>query len=263
MYTELYQSLIFKAKNENRSKSNGVYYENHHILSKHMKGDNSPENLVLLTFREHVIAHFLLWKIHGKIQDQIAYKMRSGQKEEAQRQRSKLAVEANRNGGNGFWKKGGWNPMKNPDIVKKTQETQLKKYGKLGIFSEDQYRNICEANKRMAKDPNRIQKFKESHKKFIDSITEEERRSKFGRFGESNGNFGISKGHYTVKDPEGNILTFKSQEEIIESLGVSQSFLVRNRNTGKINNQSKNPQFHKWNGWEFNYTRERNILDNN
>jgi hypothetical protein len=47
-----------------RVKNSDTYYENHHILPRSMGGSNDPENLVLLTVREHFIAHWLLWRIH-------------------------------------------------------------------------------------------------------------------------------------------------------------------------------------------------------
>jgi hypothetical protein len=42
------------------------YCEKHHIIPKFMGGDNSKENLVYLTAREHYIAHKLLMKICEK-----------------------------------------------------------------------------------------------------------------------------------------------------------------------------------------------------
>lgn len=253
MFKQIYENLINKCRSENRIKSDEVYYERHHIIPKHMNGSDELDNLVLLTFREHIIAHFLLWKIYNKEQDLIAYKMRSGQKEEAQRLRCKLAVEANRNGGNGFWKKGGWNPMKDPETQKKSQNTKLTLYNNRSICSDRQYQNICKANRIMANDENKIKKFKESLKNTIDSMTYEERQEKYARFGESNGNYGKIKGRYEVIDPEGNVYQYESQNHIMESLNVSQSFLVRNRNCGKLENKSSNMNFHKWNGWEFIY----------
>ncbi len=57
-----YDRLIKSRKN--RILIEGAYYEKHHILPKSMGGDNSDENLVYLTAREHFIAHWLLWRIH-------------------------------------------------------------------------------------------------------------------------------------------------------------------------------------------------------
>jgi len=58
-----YEQLIITRKN--REKIIGVYYEKHHIIPKSHGGNNSKENLVLLTAREHFLAHWLLWKIYG------------------------------------------------------------------------------------------------------------------------------------------------------------------------------------------------------
>ena len=48
----------------NRTKSNGIYYEEHHIIPKSIGGTNDKNNLVLLTFKEHFIAHLLLSKMY-------------------------------------------------------------------------------------------------------------------------------------------------------------------------------------------------------
>jgi hypothetical protein len=63
-YLEKYNSIILKAKSKNRIKNCGIYYEKHHILPKCLGGDNSKNNLVLLTAREHFIAHKLLTYIY-------------------------------------------------------------------------------------------------------------------------------------------------------------------------------------------------------
>lgn len=47
----------------------------HHILPKHSGGDNSESNLTYLTIREHIIAHFLLWKIYKNPNDLRSMKM--------------------------------------------------------------------------------------------------------------------------------------------------------------------------------------------
>ncbi len=39
-----------------------VYYEKHHIVPRSLGGSNDPDNLILLTAREHFIAHLLLPK---------------------------------------------------------------------------------------------------------------------------------------------------------------------------------------------------------
>jgi len=73
-----YESIIQKAKSENRKKirnkkdNNYVYYENHHIIPKCLKGSNEKENKVLLTTKEHYVCHKLLTYIY-KGNRKIAY----------------------------------------------------------------------------------------------------------------------------------------------------------------------------------------------
>jgi hypothetical protein len=63
-HQKIYDAIVKKAKSENRIKHIGVYYENHHILPKCLRGSNAKENLVLLTAREHYICHRLLLFIY-------------------------------------------------------------------------------------------------------------------------------------------------------------------------------------------------------
>jgi len=70
-YQKIYEDLIQKAKTENRQKSskqniNYVYYENHHIIPRCLGGLDIEENLILLTYREHYMAHKLLTFIYPK-----------------------------------------------------------------------------------------------------------------------------------------------------------------------------------------------------
>lgn len=67
-YYENYWALVSSRKQLNRTKSKNAYYEAHHILPKSIYPEYKklPENIVLLTPREHFIAHFLLTKIYPK-----------------------------------------------------------------------------------------------------------------------------------------------------------------------------------------------------
>ena len=64
-YMKWYCDLIISRQNSHRKKSRDIYYENHHILPKCLYPDLTKEknNLVLLTPKEHFIAHLLLVKI--------------------------------------------------------------------------------------------------------------------------------------------------------------------------------------------------------
>ena len=63
-YKKYYESLILSRQLLDRKKGNGIYYESHHILPRSLGGTNEKENLVLLTFKEHFIAHLLLTKCY-------------------------------------------------------------------------------------------------------------------------------------------------------------------------------------------------------
>lgn len=65
-YKNTYNALIEKARLRNLKKNNsdGIYLEIHHIIPKSIGGTNDEDNLVTLTFREHLVAHKLLVKIY-------------------------------------------------------------------------------------------------------------------------------------------------------------------------------------------------------
>lgn len=61
----MYDSLIERAKPRGLDKQeNEGYYEKHHIIPRCLGGTDEARNLILLTGREHYIAHSLLWKMH-------------------------------------------------------------------------------------------------------------------------------------------------------------------------------------------------------
>ncbi|MDR0676496.1 MAG: HNH endonuclease [Elusimicrobiota bacterium] len=61
-YQNCYYSFITAIKQLKRKKNDGVYYEEHHIIPRSLQGNNRKSNLVLLTPREHFLAHYLLYK---------------------------------------------------------------------------------------------------------------------------------------------------------------------------------------------------------
>jgi len=60
-YTKCYFSIVNRAK----TRALECYTENHHIIPKSLGGDNSKDNIVSLTAREHFICHWLLTKMLG------------------------------------------------------------------------------------------------------------------------------------------------------------------------------------------------------
>jgi len=76
-YLKIYEAFIKKYKNQVFEKD--VYTEKHHIKPRHAGGDDSKENLIKLTYRQHCFAHRILWKAYGSHLDLSAWKMMTKQ----------------------------------------------------------------------------------------------------------------------------------------------------------------------------------------
>jgi hypothetical protein len=68
-YEKIYNILIDNAKNRQID----GYTESHHVIPKSMGGSDDKENLVLLTAREHYIAHNLLHRIYKNAEMRYAF----------------------------------------------------------------------------------------------------------------------------------------------------------------------------------------------
>jgi len=65
MNYQKHHDLLIKKRGKKEKPSDGGYYERHHILPRSLGGNDSDDNLIYLTGREHLIIHWLLYKIHG------------------------------------------------------------------------------------------------------------------------------------------------------------------------------------------------------
>lgn len=74
-YIKHYQTLCLGRQSLNREKSNEVYYECHHIVPKSLGGSDNTTNLVLLTAKEHYLAHLLLYRHYKEIGGEALRKM--------------------------------------------------------------------------------------------------------------------------------------------------------------------------------------------
>lgn len=69
-YQQIYNNLIHKARSKQRAKGKDVYYEAHHIIPRCLGGEGETKqwtthsNIVLLTAREHFVAHRLLCRMY-------------------------------------------------------------------------------------------------------------------------------------------------------------------------------------------------------
>ncbi|MFA5153775.1 MAG: HNH endonuclease signature motif containing protein, partial [Clostridia bacterium] len=73
-YDKLIQTRkLLNRKKLNKDNQNYAYYEKHHIIMSSMGGTDNKENLILLTAREHFLAHWLLWRIYRNKQTAYAF----------------------------------------------------------------------------------------------------------------------------------------------------------------------------------------------
>ena len=75
-YLKWYNQLIKKAKTQMLNEEE--YVEKHHIIPRHCGGGDNPTNIVKLTYRQHILAHLLLWKTYNRLGDETAYKFMKG-----------------------------------------------------------------------------------------------------------------------------------------------------------------------------------------
>lgn len=51
------------------------YTEKHHITPKHMGGSDDESNMIVLTYRQHTLAHLLLYRVFKRKEDKFAYRL--------------------------------------------------------------------------------------------------------------------------------------------------------------------------------------------
>lgn len=126
-----YNLLISTAQSRGLDKKtlNG-YYEIHHIIPRSFNGSNDEDNLVLLTYREHVLAHMLLYLINSENKDMflafsLLTELKSNYISDEELSVNLEALEVIKIKRSEFMK-GKNNPMKNPETAKKVSE--LKKH---------------------------------------------------------------------------------------------------------------------------------------
>ncbi len=222
----------------------------HHIVPRYMKGNNLTINLVKLSIREHVLAHYLLWKVYHNLEDFIAFTALSGKTENLELLRIELCKINNKKINSIRLKEN--NPMKNKETVQKALESKVVKYGDNGL-SDIHLAAIKKALPNSINSEKAKQNSRESRKIMYENMTNEEKKIRYGKSGKDGGNYGKRRGNYKVINPLGEISLFESQELIMTVLKISQSTLIRHRNKGVINSSSRVKEKNKWNGWEFIY----------
>jgi len=75
IYSQIYFRLCESKKQSKKQYFSGSGLHKHHIVPRHSGGSDEESNFTYLSPREHIIAHFLLWKMHKNPNDLRAMKM--------------------------------------------------------------------------------------------------------------------------------------------------------------------------------------------
>ena len=79
IYNTLYDNLVESRKClKEQWRPIGSGLDRHHIIPRHAGGTDEEDNFSYLTHREHIAAHWLLWKIHGRDGDKSAWMLMRG-----------------------------------------------------------------------------------------------------------------------------------------------------------------------------------------
>jgi hypothetical protein len=207
-YKKIYDNLMksrLSIKTERfKEKKIGVYFEGHHIIPKCKGGlgnSNRPKNnpnIVLLTAREHFLAHWLLWRIYGDRQMALAFHKMISSTNKTKR------ITSSR----------GYSEAK--EAFRKTNIGNTHGKGKIKIISEDQKRKQSETMKGRYDGENNPF----FGKKHNDESKEKIKRSRINIDGENIWNYRGKK--ILLKDGE-VIGTFNNSKEIAEFIGCSDS----------------------------------------
>lgn len=116
---------IARSRGLDKTKLQG-YYEIHHIIPRSLSGSNNKDNLVLLTYKEHILAHMLLCLINPKDKNMFLsfsflVELKSEHISENELNIDLISLEEIKSKRSDFMK-GDNNPMKNPEIAKKVSD---------------------------------------------------------------------------------------------------------------------------------------------
>ena len=79
IYKRIHDNLINSRKHlKEHWKPTNSGLERHRIIPAHQGGTYKESNCTYLSHREHIIAHWLLWKIYGNASDRVAWQMMKG-----------------------------------------------------------------------------------------------------------------------------------------------------------------------------------------
>ena len=215
-WEKLYLKYIDKCKST-LSDNNDRY--THHIIPRSSGGTNDSSNLISLTYKQHVLAHFMLYKWNPTNANYIAYKMMSGLD-----QSKKICIE-------------------NLRIKRVKESTNNRKWDPQII--EQRKKTLIETINNMPD--------KEFYEKYIDhKIGSKHPMYGKKRPGSLAGNYGKTKGKYILIQPDLSKIEFSGIKQLID-YGVNELTIRKWTNKGVIMKDPKCNKPYKWDGFEIKF----------
>ena len=216
-WEKIYYKHIEKCKNQIIEE--GKIHHKHHILPKSSGGNDDKDNLIMLTYQQHVFAHFILYKWKPTNSNWIAYRLMSGVNENKKQAIEELKIKKIKESQN--------NKEWSPEVIEKRRQTMIN--------------NIANLSK------------EEFYKRFIEKM-EGPKHPMFGkkRPGQLAGNYGKTKGQYILVTPNKEEITFKGIRKLIK-YGMNELTIRKWSNNGVIQKDPNCRKAFKWEGFELKF----------
>lgn len=225
-----YKELIemSKPRGLDKSKVEG-YFEIHHIIPRCLNGSNDPNNLVLLSYREHIIAHLLLHVIHIDSKELFLSFSLMIQVNLQEGVIINLDLLSSLKENRSKFMKGDYNPMKDPKVSEKVSK---KKKGMESTFkgkhhSQSTKKKISESVKKLGLSGSRHPMFGKKHT--AESLAKMSRSHKgmgLGRVMSKDARQKISNSKKNkVIGPDGTV--YESVKDAARAIGVGRDVMSR------------------------------------
>jgi len=216
-WEKLYYKHIEKCKNQIIEE--GKTYYKHHILPKSSGGSDDKDNLIILTYKQHVFAHFLLYRWKPTNSNWVAYRLMNGIDENKKQAVEELKIKKIKESKN--------NKKWSPEVIEKRRQTMINNIANL---SEEEF-----------------------YKRFVEKM-EGPKHPMYGkkRPGELAGNYGKTKGQYILITPTKEEITFNGIKELIK-YGMNELTIRKWSNNGVIQKDPNCRKSFKWDGFELKF----------
>ena len=110
----IYEQFIEYCRSvEEEEIQSGIYMERHHVVPKHCGGSDEDSNIIRVSRKNHILAHFYRWIAYDSKPDRVAYYFMVGDPTgEAKREAARMAQRT-------------WTPEKRSECSKRAYQTML------------------------------------------------------------------------------------------------------------------------------------------